>query len=637
MPLLERRNHAKFMYYWSTTPTKPLRSNEDRYVIGKIDAVDETSIEPSTVVVDKKDGSKRFCVDFRQLNKITKTNSWPLPLIDDLLDQLGKALYFTSLDLKSGYWQVQIQEQDKEKTTFVCHRGLFEFNVMPFGLCNAPQVFSELMSVVLQGLDSFVLAYLDDILIFSKSIEEHERHLRTVFDRLRQHGLKLKAKKCSFMKEQTQYFGFIIDKRGVRPDPDKVAAIRSLPSPTSVREVRSFIGMCRYYRRYVPNFSKIAEPLVSFTKKYAKFKWNDQCQQAFNYIKDSLTVIPLLSYPDPNKEYLLYTDALDTAVGASLVQPMNDNDDEVILGVRKKIKPLYYLSHKLRDTQTRWSTVEKEAFAIHFALQKLDHYLHNAKFIIRTDHKPLKYLLDAPMKNKKIELWALSIAGYNCQIEYIPGTENTCADLLFRTPLDVGSKTSEADEPDAHDNSLEINFINSNAINPRDYTNLYIGEPDIPYKPNIELTEDGEVNIADEQAKDPGIALLIRQLQLGQAKKSAGEKHILIDNVLCYLTNADNDPILRLYVPFHYRSGVIKQYHDDNGHLGIDKTFDAIRQKYYWPNLYKELYDYVSKCVTCATRNLKQLKPSVQITDNGTENENRTVKETLDASLTPLM
>lgn len=151
------------------------------------------------------------------------------------------------------------------------------------------------------------------------------------------------------------------------------------------------------------------------------------------------------------------------------------------------------------------------------------------------------------------------------------------------------------------------------------------------------MTEDGEVNIADEQAKDPGIALLIRQLQLGQAKKSAGEKHILIDNVLYYLTNADNDPILRLYVPFHYRSGVIKQYHDDNGHLGIDKTFDAIRQKYYWPNLYKELYDYVSKCVTCATRNLKQLKPSVQITDNGTENENRTVKETLDASLTSLM
>lgn len=213
-------------------------------------------------------------------------------------------------------------------------------------------------------------------------------------------------------------------------------------------------------------FSKIAEPLVSLTKKYAKFKWNGRCQQAFDYIKDSLTVIPLLSYPDPNKEYILYTDASDTAVGACLVQPMDNDDDEVIPGVRNE-KPLYYLSHKLRDTQTRWSTVEKEAFAIHFALQKLYEYLHNAKFSIRTDHKPLKYLLDAPMKNKKIQLWALSIAGYNCQIEYIPGTENTCADLLSRIPIDDGLKTSEADEPDAHDNSLEINFINSNAINPR--------------------------------------------------------------------------------------------------------------------------------------------------------------------------
>lgn len=140
------------------------------------------------VVVDKKDGSKRFCVDFRRLNKVTKTNSWPLPLIDDLLDQLGKASYFTSLDLKSGYWQVQVQEEDKEKTAFTCHRGLFEFNVMPFGLCNAPQIFSELMSVVLQGLDSCALAYLDDILIFSETLEQHEQHIKTVFDRLRKHG-----------------------------------------------------------------------------------------------------------------------------------------------------------------------------------------------------------------------------------------------------------------------------------------------------------------------------------------------------------------------------------------------------------------------------------------------------------------
>jgi hypothetical protein len=278
------------------------------------------------VVVDKKDGSKRFCVDFRQLNKITKTNSWPLPLIDDLLDQLGKAKYFTSLDLKSGYWQVLMEEKDKEKTAFVCHRGLFEFNVMPFGLCNAPQIFSELMSRVLAGLELFAVAYLDDILIFSESIEDHEKHIQTVFNCLREHGLKLKAKKCSFVQEETKYLGFIIDKNRIRPDSSKAEVIRSLSVPNTVKGVRSFIGMCSYYRRFIPNFSKIAEPLVSLTKKLPRFKWSDECQKAFACLKESVTIVPLLTIPDPTKEYILYSDASDTAIGACLAQPLDENE-----------------------------------------------------------------------------------------------------------------------------------------------------------------------------------------------------------------------------------------------------------------------------------------------------------------------
>ena len=250
------------------------------------------------VIVDKKDGSKRFCVDLRKLNQITKKNSYPLPLIDDILALLGKSKFFTSLDLKSGYWQVAMEEKDKEKTAFACHKDLFEFNVMPFGLSNAPAVFQELMSVVLQGCNNFATAYLDDILVFSATLEEHLEHLSIIFDKLRQHKLKLKLKKCGFLKLETNYLGFVISEDGIQPDQKKVEAIRGLPAPTCVREFRSFIGMCSYYRRFIPNFSQIAEPIVALTRKYAHFKWSDIHQKAFEFLKDSLTSVPLLVYPD---------------------------------------------------------------------------------------------------------------------------------------------------------------------------------------------------------------------------------------------------------------------------------------------------------------------------------------------------
>ena len=239
------------------------------------------------VIVDKKDGSKRFCIDFRKLNQITKKNSYPLPLIDDILALFGKSKFFTSLDLKSGYWQVAMDVKDKEKTAFACLKGLFEFNVMSFGLSNAPAVFQELMSVVLQGYNNFATAYLDDVLVFSATLEEHLEHFCIIFDKLRKHKLKLKLKKCVFLKLETNYLGFVICEDGIRSDQKKVEAIRSLPAPTCVREVRSFIGMCSYYRRFITNFSQIAELTVALTRKYAHFKWSDTHQKPFEFLKDS--------------------------------------------------------------------------------------------------------------------------------------------------------------------------------------------------------------------------------------------------------------------------------------------------------------------------------------------------------------
>ena len=225
------------------------------------------------VIVGKRDGTTRMCVDFRSLNKILKPISFPLPLIDDILTLLGGAKVFTSLDCKSGYYQVPLEENDKEKTAFACHRGLFQLNVMPFGLSTAPSIFQELANIVLQGCEEFATAYLDDILIFSKNEVEHLKHIQEVFDRLRQHGLKLKLKKCSFFKRETEYLGFIINQNGVKPNPEKVKAIRNLPSPKTVRQIRGFMGMIGFYRRFIPIFLQIAEPLIALTQKYAKFKW----------------------------------------------------------------------------------------------------------------------------------------------------------------------------------------------------------------------------------------------------------------------------------------------------------------------------------------------------------------------------
>ena len=336
---------------------------------------------PILLVKKKDDTTDRFFVDMRKINAITKTITNFLPNIDSILTLLNSSRYYTTLDLKSGYWQILMDPKDREKTAFVCHKGLFEFNCMPFGLKNAPAIFSELMNIVLDGLDKFAIAYLDDILIYSRSLEEHLKHIKIVFERLRKHGLKLKLKKCHFMQRETKYLGFIINENGVKPDPAKVEAIRSLKPPETVREVRSFIGMTSFYRRFIPNFSKIAEPIIKLTKKYAKFHWTNECQKAFDYLKESLSIVPLLAYPDVNKPYTLYTDASNTCIGACLTQNCT-SDKNQLYGVANNEKPIFFLSHRLSRTQEKWPIIEKEAYAIHYALQKLDHYLHGAEGIL---------------------------------------------------------------------------------------------------------------------------------------------------------------------------------------------------------------------------------------------------------------
>ncbi|KAH9297900.1 hypothetical protein KI387_029582, partial [Taxus chinensis] len=273
------------------------------------------------IFVKKKDGSLRLCVDFRQLNKVTIKNRYPLPRIDDLFDQMQGARVFSKIDLKSGYHQLRISDADIHKTAFRTRYGHYEFTVVPFGLTNAPAVFMSLMNGVFRTfLDRFVLVFLDDILIYSHSKEEHEEHLRQVLQVLREQKLYGNLEKCSFFQTEIQYLGHIISSEGISVDPSKIQAILDWPTPTSVTEVRSFMGLVGYYRRFVQDFSRIAHPITSLQRKGKKFDWSEKCEQAFQLFKERLTTAPILAVPDPTEDFVVCTDASLEGLGAVLMQ-----------------------------------------------------------------------------------------------------------------------------------------------------------------------------------------------------------------------------------------------------------------------------------------------------------------------------
>lgn len=328
---------------------------------GKIDdmvteMLDKGVIKPSqspwagpVVLVSKKDGNLRFCVDYRKLNAVTKMDVFPLPRIDDSLDLLAHTQYFTALDLASGYWQVPLDPDSKEKTAFCTPSGLYEFQVMPFGLCNAPATFQRLMESVLAGLTrSSCMVYLDDILVIGKSFTEHLNNLRLVFTRLREAGLRLKPKKCCLAKREVEYLGYIVTKDGIAPDPEKVAAVQEFPEPQDLKALRSFVGLASYYRRFIPSFSKIAAPLFTLTKKDTLFQWSAECQAAFTLLKKALTEAPVLAYPRFDVGFLLETNASRVGLGAVLAQKQED----------ETIRPVAYASRTLQAHERNYGVTE---------------------------------------------------------------------------------------------------------------------------------------------------------------------------------------------------------------------------------------------------------------------------------------
>lgn len=313
-------------------------------MVGKMleQGVTEPSHSPwasPVVLVQKKDGSSRFCVDYRRLNSITKMDVFPLPRIDETLDLLSNAKFFSTLDLAAGYWQVKMDPHSKEKTAFSTTNGLYQFKVMPFSLCNAPAACQRLMEMVLAGLArKSCMVYLDDILVIGTTFEEHVNNLTDVFERLRQAELTLKSQKCEFGKQEVTYLGYVISGDGISPDQAKVRAVCEFPQPLDLKSLQSFLGLASYYQRFIPQFSLVTSPLHALTRKNANFVWDPVCQKAFDHLKDLLTVAPVLAFPDFEKEFLLETDASGAGLEAVLAQVQANGS----------VRPLAYASRTLQ-------------------------------------------------------------------------------------------------------------------------------------------------------------------------------------------------------------------------------------------------------------------------------------------------
>ncbi len=532
------------------------------------------------VVVVKSDGSFRFCADYRKVNTATKSNAYTIPRIDDILDQMDGAIWFTTMDLASAFWQIKMKESDKEKTAFICREGLFQFRVMPFGLKNSPSTFQTMIVKALGELNwKNATAYLDDIVIFSKSIDDHLLHIEQVLMKMKIHKLSIKLKKCEFFAVEVNFLGHIIGRDGIKVQPLKVDVINKFPKPKTPRDVKSFLGMVNFYRKHIPNCSRIQIPLNKLTRLNHTFKWNDECEESFNKLKLALSTAPVLAFPDYTQQFILTTDASGIALGAVISQLHNESE-----------RVICYASRSLNGAEINYCTTEKECLAVIWSTKLFRHYLYGVKFKIRTDHGSLVWLMNSKDFTGRLMRWSLKLSEYDFDIEYIPGKSNAVADALSRVVINNVDILTNNDK----DNDVIISDIDN--INSKLDQVKLMQYDDAELKPMIDYLLNGIEPDNDRQLQK----LLIES-----------NLYCLIDGVLYHLWQQSlrqprMEMIRQLVIPKILRPEILVSCHEDllAGHYGVSRTYERIRNRFYWNGMYKDCYEWVISCITCETKKM---------------------------------
>jgi transposase InsO family protein len=416
-------------------------ADEDRKALKEL--MQQGSIRPSTspwaspiVLVRKKNGKVRPCVDYRKLNAVTKKDAFPLPRIQDCLDTVEGAKLFSTLDITSAYNQVPVRKEDVPKTAFVTKYGLYEYTTMPFGLSNAPATFQRVMELALSGLQWVTcLIYLDDIIVFSKSVSEHVERLKSVFQRLREAGLKLKPEKCFLLQKQVTFLGHVVSEDGVKPDPSNIEKVVNWPTPKNVTQVRGILALGNYYRRFVKDFSKIVKPMTQLTEKGRPFTWSSECETAFQTLKQALISPSIMGFPRDGGQFILDTDACDISIGAVLSQVQE--------GVPRVIS---YGSRTLNKAERNYCVTDRELLAVKFFCDYYRQYLLGYSFLIRTDHQALRWLFSLKEPKNRIARWLECLSQYEFTIEHRPGKSHGNADGMSRCP-DIQNCECKVDEP----------------------------------------------------------------------------------------------------------------------------------------------------------------------------------------------